>query len=237
MWRTTQALPQLRLFPAISIHVPRVEDDLRSLICPSVHLYFNPRPPCGGRRPACSLHPRATRISIHVPRVEDDGGENGGVLSRVDFNPRPPCGGRQLREQPQDLPMTDFNPRPPCGGRLLQPRDISRRAGISIHVPRVEDDVASRICRRLPTEFQSTSPVWRTTAVTRMWCSSTGNFNPRPPCGGRRTRVIKPPRRSAFQSTSPVWRTTRFCGPQSDNASHFNPRPPCGGRPTTERKK
>ena len=55
--------------------------------------YFNPRPPCGGRR---------------IKYNNNDGRKN--------FNPRPPCGGR--RGRPVTSPATkNFNPRPPCGGR------------------------------------------------------------------------------------------------------------------------
>ena len=78
------------------------------------------------------------------------------------------------------------------------------------------------------------------------------NFNPRPPCGGRRHGVKLNVNQSLFQSTSPVWRTTIFpCRvlPSSrfqstspvwrttltypdtvPNQLYFNPRPPCGGR-------
>ena len=80
-----------------------------------------------------------------------------------------------------------------------------------------------------------------------------GNFNPRPPCGGRQSRIGQRHSTIIFQSTSPVWRTTvisfmrgkwgiisihvprveddvKIC---ADGQAHknFNPRPPCGGRP------
>ena len=55
----------------ISIHVPRVEDDL------VVVAVIN-----------------AFHISIHVPRVEDDILLYVLSFRRTDFNPRPPCGGR-----------------------------------------------------------------------------------------------------------------------------------------------
>ena len=78
---------------------------------------------------------------------------------------------------------------------------------ISIHVPRVEDDEAVTSPAEDDGEFQSTSPVWRTTRILRRdgylcvisihvprveddsWiCESivaAVDFNPRPPCGGR----------------------------------------------------
>ena len=83
--------------------------------------------------------------------------------------------------------------------------------------------------------FQSTSSVWRTTTLTI--ASDTGpqaisihvlrveddrrpvrnghyprDFNPRPPCGGRRVQIQ-----------------------QRKMQENFNPRPPCGGRPTESR--
>ena len=44
-------------------------------------------------------------------------------------------------------------------------------------------------------------------------------FNPRPPCGGRRRRKRQTRRMIIFQSTSPVWRTTRFI--YDDDAIHI----------------
>ena len=102
---------------------------------------------------------------------------------------------------------------------------------ISIHVPRVEDDPTSEVQERLNTQFQSTSPVWRTTlrpsaaqrppAISihvprveddideRQLVDELHNFNPRPPCGGRLYGVEWWFCDKSFQSTSPVWRTTR----------------------------
>ena len=79
-------------------------------------------------------------------------------------------------------------------------------------------------------KFQSTSSVWRTTCIPAhvgapkaisihvlrveddvFWCSSQPgiwNFNPRPPCGGRRRRDKDNVAFGKFQSTSSVWRTT-----------------------------
>ena len=105
---------------------------------------------------------------------------------------------------------------------------------------------------RFKNEFQSTSPVLRTTLQYGLSHAETEDFNPRPPCGGRRQRKRQPNRMIRFQSTSPVWRTTlerrrderaRYISihvPRVEDdvvrqagdsrLSHFNPRPPCGGR-------
>ena len=104
---------------------------------------------------------------------------------------------------------------------------------ISIHVPRVEDDVTAIDCQLKTSRFQSTSPGWRTTYGQNTPKSKAKNFNPRPPGGGRpptsadfRRRDAdfnpRPPgggrhkqglssvRSAGFQSTSPVWRTTKL---------------------------
>ena len=56
----------------ISIHVPRVEDDPVGCRVIKRHRYFNPRPPCGGRPVYSATKTHKIPISIHVPRVEDD---------------------------------------------------------------------------------------------------------------------------------------------------------------------
>ncbi len=56
----------------ISIHALRGEGDAGGETRPHVYLYFNPRPPWGGRRPQVFYF----------------------VVAQNDFNPRPPWGGR-----------------------------------------------------------------------------------------------------------------------------------------------
>ena len=56
----------------ISIHVLREEDDLFNFLINSHILYFNPRPPRGGRHTREVIRRGNDRISIHVLREEDD---------------------------------------------------------------------------------------------------------------------------------------------------------------------
>ena len=191
----------------------------------------------------------------------------------ANFNPRPPCGGRRGGAHAVS-PGADFNPRPPCGGRrhdlvLLSAPSISihvPRAGddelgqrggwlinISIHVPRAGDDHGeggARIAARL---FQSTSPVRGTTMGIHAAQRRRSDFNPRPPCGGRR---CPPACTGAPRSISihvPRAGDDSYCiyaisiapsisihvpragddphpSPGWNLDAHFNPRPPCGGR-------
>ena len=128
----------------------------------------------------------------------------------------------------------------------LRPRQIS------IHVLRVEDDCGFYGDIVELYEFQSTSSVWRTTISSSHRLPPGVNFNPRPPCGGRRGSRSAAQRQKnfnprppcggrrlvpksklkvlAFQSTSSVWRTTQLRHEFASVLTHFNPRPPCGGR-------
>ena len=94
VWRTTFRWKLRRCSSCISIHVPRVEDDLKDAKAKYAEIYFNPRPPCGGRLLYEVIQPvkvefqstspvwrttdrifankHGVSISIHVPRVEDD---------------------------------------------------------------------------------------------------------------------------------------------------------------------
>ena len=56
----------------ISIHVPRVGDDPSCVSPRSNIIYFNPRPPRGGRQNGGRAKAVVVDISIHVPRVGDD---------------------------------------------------------------------------------------------------------------------------------------------------------------------
>ena len=84
----------------------------------------------------------------------------------------------------------------------------------------------------------------------RAW--GTPSFNPRPPCGERRFRLVANPTVKKFQSTPPVWGATclnKCATPRREVSIHaprvgsdpvaqavcgrrfgFNPRPPCGER-------
>ena len=146
--------------------------------------YFNPRPPCGGRPRQTTSSPARFGISIHVPRVEDDSTRGRARELGFYFNPRPPCGGRPIVDCINQANAT-FQSTSPVWRTTSKKTGADKSEFISIHVPRVEDD------RR-----------WN------LLCFCSMNFNPRPPCGGRRRRDVPLQPRHGFQSTSPVWRTT-----------------------------
>ena len=185
MWRTTGGVPFL--FEVIA--------------------YFNPRPPCGGRRGGRSWVTQRRRISIHVLRVEDDLSKRfSDSIKNLHFNPRPPCGGRLPVSLETPL-ISHFNPRPPCGGR--QP-------------PRFQSGVSDK--------FQSTSSVWRTTGLH---CLVKGKPTFQSTSSVWRTTVENPHPLLHIAISIHVLRVEDDSRPGFNLAYqiNFNPRPPCGGRP------
>ena len=148
--------------------------------------YFNPRPPCGGRRDKALVVPGLDEISIHAPRVGgdlddlcwDDGerisihaprvGGDVGVCAlhhTIHISIHAPRVGGDSSRLTRPKPGCYFNPRPPCGGRLT-----------SCAAPFLESI------------FQSTPPVWGATETNAPADWRSEDFNPRPPCGGRHQR-------------------------------------------------
>ena len=72
VWRTTHGLHRQGRVGVISIPVLRVEDDASGCRLRPRPVYFNPRPPCGGRRRLDADFGLGLFISIPVLRVEDD---------------------------------------------------------------------------------------------------------------------------------------------------------------------
>ena len=102
----------------------------------------------------------------------------------------------------------NFNPRPPCGGRLLGYSTLILLPEFQSTSPVWRTTLICQLLGRRDILFQSTSPVWRTTFAGAVYSPTAFDFNPRPPCGGRPVQVRNVTKQSAFQSTSPVWRTT-----------------------------
>ena len=88
--------------------------------------HFNPRSPCGGRRPLHGQPRRDRHISIHAPLAGSDRPRDICSRYRTYFNPRSPCGERQP-------------------GQPVAPRD----AVVSIHAPLAGSDMTSFMVRRM----------------------------------------------------------------------------------------
>ncbi len=146
-------------------------------------------------------------ISIHAPRAGSDSCYTAGLYNPAHFNPRSPCGERHDRD-----------------------RHSGSRDAISIHAPRAGGDDVQYIHYSLFMEFQSTPPVRGATGRRGGAAADMGDFNPRPPCGGRLVVEQINVTVKGFQSTPPVRGATFHLRAEQCYHHHFNPRPPCGGR-------
>ena len=178
----------------------------------------------------------------------------GREVSSTNFYPRPPYGGRQ-RQLDAVADLRKFLSTSPVWGTTGS--RCHRRAGcsISIHVPRMGDDVCPfTLTANSVSKFLSTSPVWGTTYGYARVSSRDQFLSTSPVWGTTKVRLARRGHK-AFLSTSPVWGTTparradchgqgisihvprmgddpRY-GVSAPQTGHFYPRPPYGGRPSS----
>ena len=130
----------------ISIHAPRVGSDLCVYVLVETRQDFNPRSPCGERRP----HP---------------GHERRGA---VYFNPRSPCGERPSQFRALGHRRT-FQSTLPVWGATRVPNLPPLRGIISIHAPRVGSDWAWITTSRTVYDFNPRSPCGERLMTTRFF--------------------------------------------------------------------
>ena len=179
-------------FFSISIHAPREGGDfpqLRELIDKTL---FQSTPPARGatsylRSTAVRLH-----ISIHAPREGGDFQNFHHSTSCVQFQSTPPARGATQWSWRHTIGHFDFNPRPPRGGRLPLRRADRVREHISIHAPREGGDSGTHLFCYSGDRFQSTPPARGATRQIVDPYVDNGNFNPRPPRGGRLHILVIP---------------------------------------------
>ena len=102
-------------------------------------------------------------ISIHVPRVEDDAEAFLHTAKRSVFQSTSPVWRTTSWDTAMSLLMRIFQSTSPVWRTTSSKKSTGNEKGISIHVPRVEDDHNAPSRSGMTSRFQSTSPVWRTT--------------------------------------------------------------------------
>ena len=165
-----------------------------------------------------------TAISIHVLHVEDDFSLPLMVPSTPNFNPRPPCGGRRVPRDGRNGHSRFQSTSSMWRTTSAHSKGRNQRP-ISIHVLHVEDDDFYRVIGFGAVNFNPRPPCGGR-RIQRQDRQGHYDFNPRPPCGGRRSDIFPIPRFCLFQSTSSMWRTThldvnpRHIGPISIHVLH-----------------
>ena len=169
----------------ISIHALHGEGDLRFGIFHSSIIYFNPRPPRGGRLP----HGFSAVRGDEFQSTPSTGRATASLISSLggdtDFNPRPPRGGRRPTCQQTVPAARHFNPRPPRGGRHAFHLGLLRRGKHFNPRPPRGGRQTSEYASSEAVLFQSTPSTGRATVSFQPCRCSSLNFNPRPPRGGR----------------------------------------------------
>ena len=124
------------------------------------------------------------------------------------FYPRPPRGGRRHRRRAGRQRPEDFYPRPPRGGRRQLHRGREGRQRISIHALREEGDSPSSSPMLATFQFLSTPSARRATPHGAERLYLLGDFYPRPPRGGRPTKLPATYTEYIFLSTPSARRAT-----------------------------
>ena len=197
---------------AISIHAPLAGCDHGLHHHRARRRHFNPRTPCGVRRPQRRERRAAKNISIHAPLAGCDARVRERQGWEKDFNPRTPCGvrpkrstrsrrrssisihappaGSYLRIHGRRRRVRDFNPRTPCGVRPRHTWTATTRAG-----------------------FQSTHPL-RGATNTTVTSGGTDVISIHAPLAGcDRTTACRSNSSPTFQSTHPLRGATFAVGP------------------------
>ena len=149
---------------AISIHIPRVGDDvITPRLTPSFKPFQSTSPVWGmTRRSPPSSPPSA--ISIHIPRVGDDERERIAAKNMRSFQSTSPVWGMTATATKTTAAFLISIHIPRVGDDADRSAYRTRISQISIHIPRVGDDYPTAPAALLPASFQSTSPVWGMTS-------------------------------------------------------------------------
>ena len=170
-------------------------------------------------------------ISIHALRVEGDAYPGTKCVNKLYFYPRPPGGGRRCRSScrihHQRISIHALR----VEGDLSL-RHQAERSYISIHALRVEGDATSystfisSSCNFYPRPPGGGRP------LVRMSSSAPQNFYPRPPGGGRPWRYLYDTIRERISIHALRVEGDAFIVTITGvDVLHFYPRPPGGGRP------
>ena len=145
VWRETLLITAGSQSLVISIHSLRVEGDLVRLWMPFRNCYFNPLPPCGGRRGQTAEYCGRKPISIHSLRVEGDraAGCAGKTARPISIHSLRVEGDGSAKRTPERS-HTRFQSTPSVWRETTHGSGYQTPCAISIHSLRVEGDVRNK---------------------------------------------------------------------------------------------
>ena len=205
--------------------------------CGAARTHFNPRTPCGVRRPT-TWHGSATSSfqSTHPLRGATSASASADLIVPL-FQSTHPLRGATRVVDPRLLVTIHFNPRTPCGVRPASTRKYGSRSSFqSTHPLRgatVRDTAGER-----PGTISIHAPLAGCDARCGRLYAWNYTISIHAPLAGcdPRTRTTPTPRRT-FQSTHPLRGATAGAALARAHGEHFNPRTPCGVRQQKRTKK
>ena len=168
---------------------------------------FNPRSPCGERLVVLAPLLAGIAISTLAPLAGSDRTRGPPTRGRCDFNPRSPCGERRP-SRAWRARAPNFNPRSPCGERPYQSGVGFGARAISPLAPPGGSDRGRRVHRR-GQRISTLAPPAGSDGVPQRQSSYPCHFNPRSPCGERRSRRPCSTSPVRFQPSLPLRGATR----------------------------
>ena len=188
---------------------------------------FNPRAR-GGATNGRGIRACEPAISIHAPRVGRDE-DKSAIEFQVMISIHAPRVGRDGRSPPSSAGSSVFQSTRPVWGATVQMQVVTVVVHISIHAPRVGRDRKRRSNRSGRVYFNPRAPCGARRSARHCLAVSGGFQSTRPVWGATMASHVWSMAYS-FQSTRPVWGATYPWDWVIKN-DDFNPRAPCGARP------
>ena len=195
----------------ISIHALREEGDSTARTAPAPAMRFQSTPSAR----------RATRSFCTS------------ALGSPYFNPRPPRGGRPCHGTCEEY-KAEFQSTPSARRATEAARETAKENRISIHALREEGDevhLCGCLCQMISIHALREEGDFE--GIVNVFFD--GDFNPRPPRGGRPRALLHRQHQTTFQSTPSARRATLCQSVEPHFSLYFNPRPPRGGRRVYQR--
>ena len=211
----------------ISTHAPLAGRDYGLSPADFWILNFNPRAPCGARLVLHRKRSSTQRISTHAPLAGRDVGR-GVLVQAIVISTHAPLAGRDSRRIPPPRQSTISTHAPLAGRDYCTARLNERARSISTHAPLAGRDQHddSRLYR---VDISTHAPLaGRDTDPGDVVIDPCGDFNPRAPCGARRTRSETRCICILFQPTRPL-RGATYTILHADHMTRFQPTRPLRG--------
>ena len=171
----------------ISIHAPHAgrddgETEFKRSLSISIHAPHAGRDPSAACVSSCKEGFQSTRPMRGATR-----GRTVSLMANRNFNPRAPCGARRYAIGNPRFRIAISIHAPHAGRDPWLTYELITGSWISIHAPHAGRDAIAANINLFENKFQSTRPMRGATVCIISRIAVRKNFNPRAPCGARRS--------------------------------------------------